>query len=145
MNAMKNVLVPVDGSESALRAVQWVSGQLAGQAGAHVHLLTVVPAVDAWEVRSHLGGDDIARIEAGNAASVLDPAVAVVRAAGVAVSPHSAAGADVAASIAEHARTCQCDSIVMGVRGLTALKSVLLGSTTLKVIHLANVPVTVVK
>lgn len=145
MGAMKNVLVPVDGSESALRAVQWVSGELAGQAGAHVHLLTVGPAVDAWEVRSHLGADAIAKIEATNAAAVLDPAVVVVRAAGVAVSPHSATGDDVAATIAEHARTCQCDSIVMGTRGLGALQTVLLGSTTLKVIHLADVPVTVIK
>jgi hypothetical protein len=55
---MTNVLVPVDGSESPTRAVRWVTRVLADQTGARVPL--VQPPIDAWEVRSHLGADDIA-------------------------------------------------------------------------------------
>lgn len=142
---MKNVLVPVDGSESAVRAVRWVSAVLAGQAGARVHLLAVRPPVDAWEVRSHLGADAIAKMTAANAAGVLDPAAAMLRDAGVTVESHAVEGEDVAELIAQHVHTCGCDAIVMGTRGLGAVQSVLLGSTTLKVIHLTDVPVTVIK
>jgi nucleotide-binding universal stress UspA family protein len=145
MGAMKDVLVPVDGSESALRAVRWVSSVLAGQPGARVHLLTVRPAVDAWEVRSHLGADDIRKFEADAAAAVLDPAVAIVSAAGVDVSPLALVSDDVPEAIAAHTRKHHCDAIVMGTRGLAALQTVLLGSTTLRVIHLVDVPVTVIK
>lgn len=145
MSAMKNVLVPVDGSESALRAVRWVSSVLAGQAGARVHVLTVRPAVDAWEVRSHLGADAIAKMAAADAAGVLDPATAIVRAAGVDVAPQAVVGNDAPEAIVAHARSEGCDAIVMGTRGLGALQTMLLGSTTLKVIHLADVPVTVIK
>lgn len=141
---MKNVLVPVDRSESATRAVRWVSSLLAGQPGARVQLLHVQPAVDAWEVRSHLGADDIARLQASNAATVLDPAAVVVRAAGVPVDSHAAVG-DIATRVAEHVHTLHCDAIVMGTRGLGPVQSLLLGSTALKVIHLADVPITLIK
>ena len=43
------------------------------------------------------------------------------------------------------ARKLGCDSIVMGCRGMGAIKSLILGSTATKVIHLATVPVTIVK
>jgi nucleotide-binding universal stress UspA family protein len=38
-----------------------------------------------------------------------------------------------------------CDHIIMGTRGLGAISSIVLGSVTRKVLHLANVPVTCVK
>lgn len=142
---MKNVLVPVDGSESALRAARWVSQVLAGQPGARVQLLTVRPAVDAWEVRSHLGADAIAKMAAADAAGVLDPAAAIVRDAGVTAQTHAAQGDDVAEQVLAQVHALGCDAIVMGTRGLGAVQSVLLGSTTLQVIHLADVPVTVIK
>lgn len=145
MGTIKNVLVPVDGSESAMRAVGWVSSVLAGQTGARVHLLTVRPTVDAWEARSHLGAEDITTFEADAAAAVLDPAAAIVRATGVKVATHAAVGNDVPEAIVAHVQGQGCDAIVMGTRGLGALQTVLLGSTTLKVIHLADVPVTVIK
>jgi len=141
---MTNVLVPVDGSESATRAVRWVAHVLAGQAGARVQLLHVQPAIDAWEVRSHLGADDIARWQATGSQAVLDPAVAIAREAGIAAFSHAAVG-DVASEVAAHVTRLGCDSIVMGTRGLGPVKSLLLGSTAMKVIHLAEVPVTLIK
>lgn len=144
MGTMKTVLVPVDGSDSAVRAVRWVSGVLAGQSGAQVHLVHVHPGIDAWEVRSHLGADAIAQWQASGSAAVLDPAAAIARTAGLPVNTHAAVG-DAATEIAGHARALRCDAIVMGTRGLGPVKSLLLGSTALKVIHLADVPVTLIK
>ena len=141
---MTNVLVPVDGSDSATRAVRWVARVLAGQPGARVQLVHVQPAIDAWEVRSHLGADDIARWHASGSQAVLDPAAALVTAAGIDVATHAIVG-DVASEIAAQVTRLGCDSLVMGTRGLGPVQSLLLGSTAMKVIHLVEVPVTLIK
>lgn len=141
---MTNVLVPVDGSESATRAVRWVTRMLSGQAGARVQLVHVQPAIDAWEVRSHLGADDIARWHASASQAVLDPAAAVLRDGGITVTTHPAVG-DVASEIAAHVTRLGCDSVVMGTRGLGTVQSLLLGSTAMKVIHVVDVPITLIK
>lgn len=141
---MKNVLVPIDGSDSATRAVRWVSQALAGHAGAQVHLLNVQPVVDAWEVRSHLGEDDIAGFYATGSKAILNPAAAIVSASKVPVETHAAVG-DVATAVTAHVGRLGCDAIVMGTHGRTAITSLLLGSTTQKVLHVAEVPVTLIK
>lgn len=141
---MTNVLVPVDGSPSATRAVAWTANVLRQQPGARVHLLHVQPAIDAWEVRSHLGADDLARFQASADAAVLDPAAAVLRAAGVAVETHGASG-EVAPQVHDHVQRLGCDAIVMGTRGLGTVQTLLLGSTAMKVLHLVGVPVTLIK
>jgi len=48
-------------------------------------------------------------------------------------------------TIANYAKEKQCDRIVMGTRGLGAVGGLLLGSVARKVIHLADVPITLVK
>jgi nucleotide-binding universal stress UspA family protein len=47
--------------------------------------------------------------------------------------------------IASFARRTRCAEIIMGTRGLGRVRGLLLGSVTMKVIHLASVPVTLVK
>jgi len=141
---MTNVLVPVDGSPSATRAVAWIARQLQGRPGARVHLLHVHPGVDAWEVTSHLGADVVARWQAEASARVLTPAAAALREAGVTVETHAVAG-EVAPAVHEHVHRLGCDAIVMGTRGLGTVQTLLLGSTATKVLHLADVPVTLIK
>lgn len=141
---MTTVLVPVDGSPSATRAVAWLAGQLAGRADARVHLLHVQPAVDAWEVRSHLDAADLARFQSAADAAVLSPAADRLRRAGIAVETHGAAG-DVAPQVHDHVQRLGCDAVVMGTRGLGTVEALLLGSTALKVLHLVDVPVTLIK
>lgn len=141
---MTNVLVPVDGSASATRAVRWVAAVLARQPGARVQLVHVQPAIDAWEVRSHLGADDIARWQSSGSTAVLDPAAAILREAGLDVQTHAAVG-DIASEVAAHLTRLGCDAVVMGTRGLGPVQSLLLGSTAMKVIHLVEVPITLIK
>ena len=109
---MTTVLVPVDGSPSATRAVDWVARTLRDRRDVRVHLLHVQPAMDAWEVRSHLGADDLARFQSSADAAVLEPAAATLRAAGLAVDTHGAAG-DVAPQVQDHVHRLGCDAIVM--------------------------------
>jgi nucleotide-binding universal stress UspA family protein len=51
----------------------------------------------------------------------------------------------VAEILVAHAKAKRCDMIVVGSRGLGAAGSMLLGSTTTKVLHLSSVPVLVVR
>ena len=51
----------------------------------------------------------------------------------------------IAETINSLARATRADHIVMGTRGLGALRNLVLGSVATKVVHLATIPVTLVK
>ena len=51
------------------------------------------------------------------------------------------AATEIIAYAVEH----DCDAIVMGTRGMSAIGSLVMGSVAQKVVHLAPVPVTLVK
>lgn len=51
----------------------------------------------------------------------------------------------VAETIVKQAEAQGCDLIYMGTRGMGGLKNVLLGSTAVKVLHIAAIPVVLVK
>ena len=107
------------------------------QPGAHVHLVNVQPAVDAWEVISHLDSSAIAQWQAATSASVLDPAakqLLACRRGGDDPPARGRRGGDDRRLRPGPA----CDAIVMGTRGLGAVRSLLLGSIAVKVIHLAE-------
>ena len=74
----------------------------------------------------------------------LKSAKELLDAAGVAYVAHIAVG-EPAETIAEYAKDRNIDEIVMGTRGMGSVASLLLGSCALKVVHLAEVPVTLVK
>ena len=47
--------------------------------------------------------------------------------------------------IARHVHETQCDAIIMGTRGLSPVANLMIGSVATKVIHLVEVPVTLIK
>lgn len=51
----------------------------------------------------------------------------------------------VAESLVQHAKKTRCDLIFIGTRGRTAAANLLLGSTATKVLHIAKVPVLLVR
>jgi nucleotide-binding universal stress UspA family protein len=53
--------------------------------------------------------------------------------------------ADAALAIARIALERHCDFILMGTRGMGAIAGIALGSIATKVVHLADLPVTLVK
>ena len=76
-----------------------------------------------------------------------DGALDLVGAAGDAVAgraEHVLVG-DVAPTIVEHANRTGCDMICMGTRGMTAMSGLVMGSVATRVLHLARVPVLLVK
>ena len=143
---MRRVLIPIDGSECALRGVSLLVAERARQfepADLEVHLVNVqVPfSRDISRFASH---EQIATYHCEESEKLAQDARRLLDAAGVNYSFHPAVG-QVAETIASLADSLQCERIVMGTHGRSVLGELLLGSTTLKVIHLASVPVLLAK
>lgn len=138
------ILLPVDGSEHALRAARHLVAMLEGCASHQVLLLNVQAPIDAPEVRSHMPASEIEAMQETRGGDALAGARAVLDQAGIAYTPTVLIG-PIAETIAQFASDHGCDKIVMGTRGLGAVGSMLLGSVTTKLLHLTNLPVTLVK
>lgn len=141
---MLRFLVPVDGSPHSERAIEQVIRLAKCRETPEIHLINVREPVDSWEVRSFLTEEEIARIQQSEGEEDLRGARALLDAAGLAYEAQVLAG-PVAQTIAHYAATHQCDQIVMGTHGRGGLASLFLGSVAAKVIHLAHVPVTLVR
>jgi len=141
---MLKALVPVDGSKNSLRAARHLIDLIKEREPMEIHLLNVQEAADAWEVRRFLKANEIRRRQLEHGKQQLKDAEALLDRAGIRYQSHVLIG-DVPATIARFAKRQRCDKIIMGTRGLGAVKSLLLGSIATKVIHLSDVPVTLVK
>lgn len=138
------ILLPVDGSAHADRATQHVIAMLQGCGGHQVLLINVQEPIDAPEVRSHMRADEIEAMQTSRGGDALASARALLDQAGIAYAPDVLLG-PIAETIARFATEHHCDQIVMGTRGLGALGGVLMGSVATRLLHLATLPVTLVK
>jgi len=141
---MKRALVPLDGSEDALRALAHALGELRGRRDAELHVLNVqTPPIHPWPGK--LVPPDVIDDELRHAGeAVVAVAERPANLAGVVCASHVRIG-HAAAEIAECARELGCDAIVMGTRGLGRVANLVLGSVAHKVVHLAGIPVTLVR
>jgi nucleotide-binding universal stress UspA family protein len=143
-NALHKPLVPIDGSASSMRALSHAIAELDARAEAQVHLVNVqAPPMHAFPGKL-VSPDLIVQELRHDGEALLAQARGVVEAAGLACVCHvriGRPGEEIAASAAEHG----CDAIVMGTRGMGAAAGLLLGSVATKVVHAAQVPVTLVK
>ena len=137
------ILVPVDGSAGALRAVKHAAA-VVGE-GAELELVNVQPPMPLYGmVRAYMRAPQYRAACAALADKALNPAIKLLKRARVAHRPHVMYG-EPGATVADAARRLKCRAIVMGTRGQGAVGNLLLGSVATKVIHLAKVPVTLVK
>lgn len=139
---MPIILVPVDGSEPALRALQ-VAIARASAMGSTIHVLHVEPPIPA-SVGDFVGNTAVSDFQAEEAEKALAPARAVVAASGVPFEAVWRSGSP-SEAIAAYCAEAGCGEIVMGCRGLGRVSGLLLGSVTTQVLTLASVPVTLVK
>lgn len=141
---MLKMLVPVDGSESASRAVQHLIKKVSWYRDPlEVHLLNVQYPLPG-DVQMFIDNEQIRSFHHDEGLKVLEPARQALDAAGLAYVFHIGVG-DPAQVIADYAREKGCDQIFMGTRGLGSIAGLLLGSVATKVIHLSDVPVLLVK
>lgn len=141
---MQKVLVPVDGSRTALRAVEYAIKLARACPPLTVLLVNVQVPPDSWEVQSFLKDSEVQALQDGQGAAALEAAGRLLEAAGVAHERCVLHG-PVAESIVAKARAAGCEQIAIGARGESLLEEILIGSTTQAVIRAADMPVTVVK
>jgi nucleotide-binding universal stress UspA family protein len=142
---MNKVLVPFDGSESAVRALQYLLDLPAAALPAELHLLNVQEFPPLYgEFMTSLDVSQFRDAQVGQGRKTLEPAIEKVSAARLPFQSHVLLG-NIEQVVVEQAAKLGCDHIVMGTRGHGALKGLIIGSVATKVIHLAKVPVTLVK
>ena len=141
---MPCVLIPVDGSDISTRVVDAACWQVANWQLVTVHLLNVQPPINSGIVTKHLNEDLVYKLQLQLGETALESVGARLHEAGIAYTSHVEVG-DVARTIARCVRDLRCDQVIMGTRGLGAISGLLLGSVAMKVLHLVDVPVTLVK
>lgn len=137
--AVRSILVPVDGSPSSRRAVRLAS-EMARAFGAELTLLHVSPVRELPTLMAEAeetGGTEVAQL-------VLGEEVRVARRLGVEPSVELRRGR-ASSQVLRLASERRPDLIVMGTRGLTGAKSVLMGSVSRAVSRRARAQVVLVR
>ncbi len=142
---IKRILVPVDGSEHATRAVE-LGSDLAARYHASLTLLHVVAHAGSFvvppELQAYAKVENVSVTEADlireAAEELVDRARSRAEAAGLEKVHTVIESGDPATRIVNYIEDHGVDLVVMGRRGLGALAGLLTGSVTHKVAHLAN-------
>lgn len=140
---MQKVLIPVDGSKHSDNATRYVVEFTKQHGPVEVHIVNAEPAPIAWQTH----GMEESVIQAHLTAlgrSSLQTAEHILNEAGISYHPHLGQG-EIAQFIVQLAAELECDTIVMGSRGLGSISGLALGSVTRKVLHLSDLPVVCVK
>jgi nucleotide-binding universal stress UspA family protein len=140
---MKSLLVAVDGSPCADRAVAFAIKMAKAVQGMKVILLNVQEQLERWyqhglasdSSREHL--KEQGQAQAAAARRLLDESGCSYEFLIIFGKP--------AETIVQVARDHGCSGIVLGTRGLSDMETVFIGSTSFKVVQLADTPVTLVK
>lgn len=142
---MQKILLPFDGSDNALRAVRYAASLAKALGNVELELLHVQDPMLA-QARQFAGMSpaEIERRQADEAGRVLQPARQILDAEGVPYQVRCRTGAP-AGEIAQQVYEAHCDAVIMGTRGLGPVASLTIGSVATRVIHLVEVPVTLVK
>lgn len=140
---MYRILVPVDGSDEALRALGHAIrvARLIGEA--EIHLVNVQPPVSG-SVGTFVGDENIAKFHQEESDSALAAARNLLERERMTAHEAIRIG-NTSQSIADYAKDLPCDQIVMGTRGLGRIGSLVLGSVATQVVHLTELPVTLIK
>jgi len=139
------ILVPVDGSDSALRAVRYaISLREKLRERVEYDLLNVQRRIASGNVRLFVSQEEINRFYQEEGANALHAAREAIESSGAPCAVHVAVG-DEPECIARYASEHGSDLVVMGTRGMGTIANMLLGSVSARVTHLSPVPVVLVK
>ena len=138
------ILVPVDGSDGANRAIDHAIRQAINQTGMDIHVLNVQIPILSGHVKMFISEQQLNDYYRDEGYAALKSAQERLKQANVAHTHHISVGR-VAETIAQYAKENTIDQIIMGTRGMGAISDFVLGSVATKVIHLSSVPVTLIK
>lgn len=139
------LLIPVDGSDNALRAVTLAISQAAAlKVVPQILLLNVQWNVAAGNVKLFIDQNTINDYYREQGEASLQTARAALESAGLPYRYHISIGTP-AQAIAQYAAEEAVDQIIMGRQGQGGLQSLLLGSVANRLLHLTDKPVLLVK
>lgn len=141
---MKRVLIPVDGSKPAVHAVQALLAARAYDSVERVDLLSVQIPLKSGKIGRGLSQADIDAYYQDEGQAALQEASRLLSQAGVPFAVHVEIG-EAAETIVRIAGESGADEIFMGSRGLGSVSSLFMGSVATRVLHLTELPVTLVK
>ncbi|TAH40559.1 MAG: universal stress protein [Betaproteobacteria bacterium] len=139
---MVKILIPVDGSDNADRAVRHALKLRERAPDIEIHLLSVQIPIDG-HASSFVSAEALADYHREEGLAALANARHALEAAGVPYSHHIAVG-HVADTIVRYARERGFDRILMGSHGRSGLMHLLMGSVASEVSSRSRVPVTLV-
>lgn len=159
---MKKMLIAIDGSDNAMKAVEYIARQFSGRNDLALTILNVLPYPPAplWD-DGHIPTEEESTIRAkyierwlknekAKVRPVFERAVQILTERDIKneniLTKSISDSIDVAGSILEEARDGGYDTLVLGRRGLSAAKHFLMGSVTSKIInHGAGIAICVVE
>jgi len=143
---MKRVLIPIDGSDCALRGVALVISKRAlylSPDDVEIHLINVQTPFSN-DISRFVSHQQITEFHRQQSEEALQGARQLLDDAGIKYRCHIEVG-NIAETITALANTLQCDQIVMGTHGRGAFKEFVMGSIPLKVLALSEIPVLLIK
>lgn len=142
---MLKVLLPVDGSASAVRATQKLIDTLAWyKEPPTVDVVAVhLPVPRVPNMGAFVSKEMIEKYYEDECEAMLAPSRKLLDAAGVKYTAHRLVG-QIAETIVDRAAQSGSDMIYMGTRGMSALANMALGSVTTRVLHLSHIPVVLI-
>ncbi|MFC6615018.1 universal stress protein [Halopenitus salinus] len=137
----ETILIPVDGSEHAIRAAEHGS-RLAGAFDADLHLLNVADVQSAGGLFNAGGvdGEFVRRIEE-EGRNVLEAAADAIEGRYDAEISTAVVRGEPSETILEHAEEVGADLLAMGTHGRTGVNRYIAGSVTERVVRLSETPV----
>jgi nucleotide-binding universal stress UspA family protein len=142
---LRKILVAIDGSDCALRALAFAVKQARYAPTAALHVLTVEPSADAFTASEiYVSAERIRKVAAERAAAILAAAAEQLKQQDVPFELEQLQG-EAAATVARRAAELGCESIIMGTHGRGQLGVIVMGSVAQRVVHDATLPVTLVK
>ena len=137
-----DIVIAVDGSEHGLDALRYAAKLARSNPEMKLHLLNVQPPLPS-AASSFLSEEAVRSFHRDEGEKALKGARAVLDQEKLAYECHIAVGAPAEAIVA-YSKQKGCAGIVIGTRGLSALPGLLLGSVAMRVLHMAEVPVTLI-
>ncbi len=140
------ILIAVDGSKHSLHAVQCLIDHADWYRDKPQVLLVTVhlPVPKLPGMGAAVGKSQIRKYYQQEGEVLLEPAQRALDAAGIPYEASVLVG-PVAESIVKHAKDKRCDLIYIGTHGRSEIGKAMLGSTATKVLHIADIPVLLVK